>query len=139
MPNPSTRARNGQSQTHDCIAARLATLEWHPHMPFMLDVIPIYDPDHSIAPASDRSSHSELDANAGDAALDAYSRVVTGVVERAAPGVVAIAVATRTDERGRKIPGGGGSGFAFTPDGLVLTNAHVVAGARGIDVITTRV
>jgi S1-C subfamily serine protease len=72
-----------------------------------------------------------------DAALDAYSRVVTGVAERAAQATVAIAIAERVDERGRNVPGGGGSGFLFTPDGLVLTNAHVVAGARGIEVLTT--
>ena len=80
---------------------------------------------------------AEAAAARDDAALDAYSRVVTGVAERAAQATVAIAIAERVDERGRSVPGGGGSGFLFTPDGLVLTNAHVVAGARGIEVLTT--
>jgi S1-C subfamily serine protease len=102
-------------------------------MAWMLDLTPILDPDNE--PASPPSDPALPDD--GDDALDAYSRVVTGVTERAAPGVVAIAVAERIDERGRRVPGGGGSGFVFTPDGLVLTNAHVVAGARGIEVLTT--
>jgi len=102
-------------------------------MPSMLDLPPTYDPD-----GAQPSSSAQPAPPADDiAALDAYSRVVTGVAERAAPGVVAILVRERTDERGRNVPGGGGSGFVFTPDGLVLTNAHVVAGGRGIEVVTT--
>ena len=100
---------------------------------FMLDLKPIYDPDDGREP-----QHASRERPPDDSdALDAYSRVVTGVAETAAPGVVAIAVTERTDERGRTVPGGGGSGFVFTPDGLVLTNAHVVAGGRGIEVLTT--
>jgi len=99
----------------------------------MLDLQTIYDPEGDQQP---RSAERDGQPDESDA-LDAYSRVVTGVAERAAPGVVAISIAERTDERGRKVPGGGGSGFVFTPDGLVLTNAHVVAGARGIEVLTT--
>lgn len=77
------------------------------------------------------------DMSGGDAVLDAYSRVVTGVAERAGQAVVAIAVSDRRDARGRRLPGGGGSGFLFTPDGLILSNAHVVQGARTIEVMTT--
>ena len=102
-------------------------------MAFMFDPRLIYDPQAAAADAAPRNEPPAAE----EAALDAYSRVVTGVAERASPGVVAIAIAERTDERGRSVPGGGGSGFVFTPDGLVLTNAHVVAGARGIEVLTT--
>ena len=67
--------------------------ERRPHMPEMLDLQPIWNPD------SGREPQPAADAAAPDetAALDAYSRVVTGVAERAAPGVVAIAIADRTD------------------------------------------
>ncbi len=53
------------------------------------------------------------------AILDAYSRTVAGAVERVGPAVARI-------EAGR----GGGSGVVIAPDGLLLTNAHVIAGAR---------
>ena len=52
--------------------------------------------------------------------LDAYSQTVSDVVERVGPSVAAVQV------RGEGVPGGGGSGFLFTPDGYLLSNSHVV-------------
>ena len=59
-------------------------------------------------------------------ALDAYSRVVVDVAERLAPSVANLRVMRRG--RGRQVPAGAGSAVALTPDGFLLTSAHVVAG-----------
>jgi len=59
-------------------------------------------------------------------ALDAYSRTVAGVAERLAPSVANLRV-TRNTRRGR-MPVGAGSGVVLTPDGFMLTSAHVLAG-----------
>ena len=61
-------------------------------------------------------------------AFDAYSRTVSGVAERLGRSVAHLAVPTRT-RRGRRE--GGGSAVAITPDGYMLTSAHVVAAADG--------
>ena len=61
--------------------------------------------------------------------LDAYSNAVMSVVERVGPTVVSIAV-SGGPRRGRRGQEGAGSGFAFTPDGYLLTNAHVVENGR---------
>jgi len=62
-----------------------------------------------------------------DEALDAYSRVVTTVAERLIPSVASLRVM-------RRVPGGrraegAGSAVALTPDGFLVTSAHVVQGS----------
>jgi S1-C subfamily serine protease len=57
-------------------------------------------------------------------ALDAYSRAVIAVAEQLGPSVASLRVMRRV--RGGQVPSGDGSAVALTPDGFLLTNAHVV-------------
>ena len=59
-------------------------------------------------------------------ALDAYSRVVVDVAERLAPSVANLRVVRQS--RRWSVPAGAGSAVALTPDGFLLTSAHVVSG-----------
>ena len=69
--------------------------------------------------------------------LDAYSRTVVDTVAGVGPAVCAISVRRRLADRSGRLHevGGAGSGFAFTPDGFVLTNSHVVHGAGTVHVV----
>jgi serine protease Do len=62
-------------------------------------------------------------------ALDAYSRAVIAVAERLSPSVANLRVSRRV--RGGRVAAGGGSAVVITPDGFMLTSAHVVAGTAG--------
>src|SRR6201987_5084046 len=59
-------------------------------------------------------------------ALDAYSRVVVSVAERVSQSVANLRGMRRG--RGGQVPAGAGSAVALTPDGFLVTSAHVVAG-----------
>jgi len=76
--------------------------------------------DQISSPASDES----------EAALDAYSRTVIAVAEAVGPSVANL----RVRRRGRRGPSvGAGTGVAISPDGFLITSAHVVEGAqRGV-------
>src|ERR1700738_3329349 len=62
--------------------------------------------------------------------LDAYSTAVIDVTERVGPAVVR--VETGSKERNARERGGLGSGIVISPDGLVLTNSHVVGSSKQI-------
>jgi serine protease Do len=64
-----------------------------------------------------------------DEALDAYSEVVVAAAERVTPSVANLRVERRV--RGGRVLTGGGSGVVITPDGFLVTSAHVVAGTAG--------
>jgi S1-C subfamily serine protease len=76
------------------------------------------DPPPSAGPPAPDPRPSEAEA------LDAFSRVVVDISERLRPAVVNLRV-------GR---GGAGSGVLFAPDGILLTNHHVVRGADAVRV-----
>ncbi|HKN95386.1 MAG TPA: trypsin-like peptidase domain-containing protein [Thermoleophilaceae bacterium] len=67
-------------------------------------------------------THEEIEA------LDAYSRTVVGVAESVGRSVANLRVTRRT--RAGNVPVGAGSGVVLTPDGFLLTSAHVVAGRQ---------
>ena len=77
------------------------------------------------------------EVEAGADILDAYSQAVTNVVTAVGPAVVNIRVKRKVQARHRGAPQemeGSASGVIITPDGYIITNSHVVEGARTIEV-----
>jgi len=65
--------------------------------------------------------------------LDAYSQAVIEVAERLRPAVVNVSVWDRPYSPWEDPPSGNGSGIVIAPDGLVVTNYHVVESARKVE------
>jgi S1-C subfamily serine protease len=84
-----------------------------PRLAYTLDS----DPSESAAAPPIRVAAND------DALLDAYSQAVTSVADAVGPAVMRVDTRSREGGAGR---GGTGSGVVIAPDGLVLTNAHVV-------------
>lgn len=79
------------------------------------------------------AGHTEVRQPTEEQALDAYSRVITNVVDSVRDAVVNVEVA-HAGVAGRPGGHGAGSGFVIAPDGFVVTNSHVVHGASRIRV-----
>ncbi|KAL4640227.1 serine protease HTRA2, mitochondrial [Arapaima gigas] len=62
---------------------------------------------------------------------------IADVVEKSAPAVVYIEIMGRHPFSGREVPISNGSGFIVSSEGLIVTNAHVVANKRGVRVKLT--
>jgi S1-C subfamily serine protease len=85
----------------------------------------VYDPIGDIEPGATMAATTP---SAEDfALLDAYSRAVIGAVDLVGPAVLHLQISGANDR-----VNGSGSGVVFTPDAYVLTNSHVVSGARKI-------
>jgi S1-C subfamily serine protease len=88
------------------------------------------DPGLANLSPEDASTSATLPVD-DDLLLDSYSRRVTRVVETVGPSVVRLDI-----RRGDGQRAGSGSGVIVSPDGLILTNSHVVQGAKRADVTT---
>ncbi|TJX00114.1 serine protease, partial [Neisseria gonorrhoeae] len=80
----------------------------------------------------DRPSPRTADAALVDdrALLDAYSNAVIDVTDRVGPAVVRVETGPKV--RNARERGGLGSGIVISPDGLVVTNSHVVGASKEI-------
>src|SRR4051812_28025144 len=76
----------------------------------------------------ERELEEENAAVAEDRALDAYSTIVTTVAEVVVPSVASLQISHRL--RNGRLAQGAGSAVAITPDGFMVTSAHVVEGTH---------
>src|SRR5436305_10363761 len=90
----------------------------------MLDLTHSTTDEHASLQAAKQAAAGD------DALLDAYSNAVISVTERVGPAVVRVETGPKV--RNARERGGLGSGIVISPDGLVLTNSHVVGSSRQV-------
>lgn len=112
------------------MAKRIPTFAFNRHhkKPNMLDFTPpsSEEDDGASAAAAALALHTDTEI------LDAYSQAVMSVADTVGPAVLRVETRAAANR-----PGGTGSGVTIAPDGLVLTNCHVVEGAREICLLDT--
>src|SRR5919204_3462940 len=116
-PYPPARSKSTNQLAHDPRA--MGSADDATAIPMLDRPIPNLDGPPAVPPED-------------QALLDAYSRAVIDVVERVGPTVVRLDVTSDQEQR----RGGTGSGVIVAPDGLVLTNSHVVGGAARVSATT---
>jgi len=83
-----------------------------------------------IASAAVSAAERETAPESDQLLLDAYSNAVIDVTDRVGPAVVRVETGPKV--RNARERGGLGSGIVISPDGLVLTNSHVVGASKEI-------
>ena len=100
------------------------------HILPMLDISTTFVLDEDTGRLSREDSPSRA-SGSDEKLLDAYSTVVSDVVDAVGPSVVRLDLANGDGRHA-----GSGSGVIVSPDGLVLTNSHVVAAGRRAGITT---
>lgn len=103
----------------------------------MLDFTSPSEPEDEGVGAAAAALASDQDFAADAEILDAYSRAVTSVADAVGPAVLRVETRSAGGRQGSTRPAGTGSGVTIAPDGLVLTNCHVVEGAKDIRLLDT--
>jgi S1-C subfamily serine protease len=98
----------------------------------MYDSSPTFILDENAGASPAANSGQPSVSTEDEALLDSYSQTVVDVVERVGPTVVRLDLRRQSD--GQRT--GSGSGVMVSPDGLILTNSHVVQGGKRADVTT---